>query len=66
MMHINIDVQDTVVVLQKLQNREHNIIYIAKARRFLFLGMVKAAAPIDSDVSRSMIKFDCSIDGGTS
>lgn len=38
--YIDINVKDSVVVLEELEDRKHDVVHIAEARRFLLLGVV--------------------------
>ena len=40
MVYIDINVKDSVVVLEELEDRKHDVVHIAEARRFLLLGVV--------------------------
>jgi hypothetical protein len=46
MVDIDVDVEHSLVVLEQLQDSEHDIVDIAKAACTLLLGMMKASRPI--------------------
>lgn len=48
--HVDVHVQHALVVLQQLQDPEHDVVHVAEARRFGLLGVVEAAAPVDADL----------------
>ena len=56
MVHINVNVEHTHVCAQQLENREYNVIGIAKATRLAFFGMMQAARPVDRDVGNAVIE----------
>lgn len=45
------------MVLQQLQNSQHNIIDIAKARSFRFLCVMQSTAPVDADLWRLLVEL---------
>ena len=50
-------------VLQKLQNREHDVVHVAETRRFGLLRVVKTAGPIDHDVRQTLVQATGATDG---
>lgn len=50
MMHVNVDVENTWVVEEQLQDRKHDVIDVTEPRGLGLLGMVQAARPVDRDV----------------
>ena len=48
--NVNIDVEDSLVVLEELQDGQDNVIDIAEATGLGFLGVVKSSSPVDGDV----------------
>ena len=48
---VDVDVDHALVLLQKLQDRQHAVVHVAKARRLALLGVVEAAGPVDHDVA---------------
>ena len=59
MMDINVNVKNTIVFFEKLQNRQNAVIHITKARRLRLFGMVKPSRPIDGNVHRAFVELDC-------
>jgi hypothetical protein len=55
---VDVDVQDAFVVLEQLEDGEHNVIGIAKAGRFRFLGVMQPARPIDGNVGSALVELD--------
>lgn len=55
-----------LVVLKEFKDSKHNIIDIAKSRGLAFLGMVKAASPIDGNISIPAIELYGSTKGTAS
>lgn len=62
MMHININIQHSIMVLQQLQNPQHNIIHITKPRRFALLRMMQASRPVNAYIRPLRVQIDSSID----
>ena len=50
-------------VLQKLQNRENDVVHVAEARGLRFLRVVKTARPIDHDVGKTLVQATSAADG---
>lgn len=53
--HIYVDVEDALVLLEQLEDREHAIVHVAEARRFLPLRVVQASRPVYRDVDRALV-----------
>lgn len=47
-----------LVMLEEFEDGEDNVVNIAEARGLALFGMVKAASPVDGDVTESMVKLD--------
>ena len=47
---VDVDVQHALVVLEQLEDGEHDVVGIAEARRLALLGVVEPARPVDRDV----------------
>ena len=58
MVDVDIDVQHTLMVLEQLQNGQHDVVYIAKAGRFRFLRVVQSASPVQSNVACLLVQLD--------
>jgi hypothetical protein len=56
-MHVNINVQYALVETQELEDRQDNVVDIAKPRRLGFLCVMQAAAPVDADVRLATIEL---------
>lgn len=63
-MHVNVNVQDALVVLKQLQDGQHDVVDVAEARRLALLGVVQAAAPVDGHICVSVVQPHCAVDGG--
>jgi hypothetical protein len=42
---------NTVNILQQLQNRQHDIVHVAETRRFLFPGVMQTTRPVDRNLT---------------
>ena len=58
MVDVDVDVQNSIMILQKLKNCKDDIVYVAEAACLLLLCMVQSARPVDGDVCRLVIEFD--------
>jgi len=65
-MDINVNVQNTMMELEKLQYCQHNVVRIAKPRGFGFLGVMQASSPIDCYVTKAMVQSHRSCQATTS
>ena len=54
---IDVDIQDTRISSQKLQDTEDNVIDVAEPGCFALFGMVKPSCPIDSYVGGSRVNL---------
>ena len=61
-MHIYVDVEHTIMVLEKLKNCKHDVIYIAKTACLLLFCMVQASRPVYCDVCGAMVQLYSRID----
>jgi hypothetical protein len=48
--HVDVDVQHPLVLLQELEDRQHAVVHVAETRGLLSLGVVQASRPINRDV----------------
>lgn len=62
--HVDVDVQHPRVVLEELEDGEHEVVDVAEARGLALLGVVQAARPVDGDVVRAVVELDGALDGG--
>jgi hypothetical protein len=46
------------VILEKLKDRQNNIVHVAETTRFCLLRVVQPSCPIDADVGESMVQLD--------
>jgi len=53
------------MVLEQLQDGQHQVIHIAEATGFSLLSMVQAATPVDGRVTQPMVEPHCTLDAGT-
>mmetsp|Transcript_24573 Transcript_24573/g.53698 ORF Transcript_24573/g.53698 Transcript_24573/m.53698 type:complete len:226 (-) Transcript_24573:246-923(-) len=61
--HVDVNVQHAVVVLEHLQDRQHNVVDVAEARGLGFLGVVQAPGPVDHDVGHAVVEAHSTADG---
>ena len=61
MMHINVDVEDAVVVLEQLKYGDNDVVHKAEAASLFFFGVMQAACPVDAHVGHAVIQHDRSI-----
>lgn len=54
MMAVDVDVEDSLVVFQEFDDREHAVVDIAEPGGLLLLGMMQATRPIDTNVSATL------------
>jgi hypothetical protein len=55
-MNVDINVENTFVFLEQLQNSQDAIVNVAKARGFSFLGVMETSSPVDDDVYTILIE----------
>ena len=63
MVHVDVDVEDALVVLQELEDGEHNIINVAEPLGLLLLGVVQPSRKVDAQVATAVVEFDGGVDG---
>lgn len=56
--NVDVDVKNALVVLEQLEDTEHNVVDVAEAGRLRLLGVVEAAAPVDADLRRLLVELD--------
>lgn len=49
-MNINVQVKNAWINVQKLDNGQHNVVYVTETACLRFLGMVQPACPVDGDI----------------
>ena len=59
---VDVDVEDPGVVAEELEDAEHDVVDVAEAGCFGFLGVVQAAGPVDGDLGLVVAKFPRSVD----
>ena len=62
MMHINVNIKNTIVILQQFKNSKHNVIHITKTTCFLLFGVMETTTPVYGNISAAMIEFNSCID----
>mmetsp|Transcript_5354 Transcript_5354/g.15736 ORF Transcript_5354/g.15736 Transcript_5354/m.15736 type:complete len:478 (+) Transcript_5354:47-1480(+) len=60
---VNVDVEDSRMVLEELQARDDNVVDVAEPTRFALLGMVQTPAPIDGNVASPGIQLARAVNG---
>lgn len=63
MVDIDIDIQNSLVMLEQLEYGEHDVVDVAEARRLALLGVVQAPRPVDCDVM-AVVELDGPADRG--
>lgn len=66
MVNIYVDVKDAVVVLEQLQDAQHDVVHVAESAGLLLLGMVESSRPINGYIGRLMVEFDSRINRSSS
>lgn len=66
MVNINVNIQNSPVNFEKLEDTKNNVVDVTESRGFGLLGVVEAAGPIDGDVSVTAVEFDGGADGPSS
>lgn len=59
--HVNVNVQHARVVLEQLQNAQHDVVHVAEARPLRLLGMVQSARPVDGNIALSVVESTHSV-----
>ena len=47
-MNINVNIEDSLVVLKELKDGKDDVVDVAETFGLLFLGVMKAASPVDT------------------
>ena len=53
-------------LLEQFENGQNNVIDVAEARRFGFLGVMQTASPVDRDIGQFLVQFHCASQRATS
>lgn len=61
--HVDVYVQNSRVILEQFQNADDDVVDVAKARRFKFLGVVQSPRPINGDITVVVVEFHSSLQG---
>ena len=56
--HVNVNVQHAPVVLEQLQDAQHNVVHVAEAGRLPALRVVQPARPVDGNVRLPVVELD--------
>jgi len=63
MVDIDINIQNSLVVLEELEYGEHDVVDVAEAGRLALFGVMQAPRPVDGDVV-AVVELDGAPDGG--
>ena len=55
-MHVNVQVQDPGVILEELQDGQHEVVDVAKPARLAFLGVVQPSRPVNRNVTQAVVE----------
>ena len=55
---VDVDVQHPLMLLEQLEDGEHDVVRVAEARRLALLGVVQPARPVDRDVGLALVELD--------
>jgi hypothetical protein len=66
MVDIDINVKHTCMVLEQLENGEHDIVDVAKTGSLTLLGVVKTTSPVDTDICCTTVELVSTTYGTTS
>lgn len=55
--HVDVDVQHPGVVLQQLQNGDHDVVDVTEAGRLKLLGVMEPAGPVNGDVAAILVQL---------
>lgn len=58
MVNIDIDVKNSLMVLEQFQDGQHDVIHVAKSFRLLLFCMVQSTGPINAKITAPVIQFD--------
>lgn len=61
MVDVNINVKHPRVVLEQLQDANHNVVDIAEARGLKLLGMVQTTSPVNGNITDLVVQLGCSL-----
>mmetsp|Transcript_21840 Transcript_21840/g.55418 ORF Transcript_21840/g.55418 Transcript_21840/m.55418 type:complete len:490 (-) Transcript_21840:14-1483(-) len=59
---VDVDVQHALVVLEQLQDRQHDVVHVAEARRLTLLRVVQPPRPVDRNVGLLPVQLDRAAD----
>ena len=65
MVDVNVDVEDSLVVVEERDNGEDNIIDVAEATCGLSLGVMEPAGPVDDNVVLLLVELVGSLQGSS-
>ena len=54
---VDIDVEHPLVVLEQLQDGQHDVVDVAEAAGLALLGVMKTSRPVDCNVRRLLVEF---------
>lgn len=63
--HVDVDVQHARVVLEQLQDGQHQVVDVAEARGLPLLSVVQPTRPVDCDVAQVVVELDCAFNGSS-
>lgn len=49
MVHVDVNVQNPLVVFEQLQNAKHDVVYVAEPGRLRFFGVMETTTPVDAN-----------------
>ena len=55
---VDVDVEHSLVVLQELEDGQHDVVDVAEARGLRLLGVVETPGPVDGDVGGLLVELD--------
>lgn len=53
---VNVNVEHARVVLEQLEDAEHNVVHVAEARALGLLRVVETARPVDGNVTQAVVQ----------
>ena len=62
---VDIDVNHALMIFQKFENSDDDVVDVAKAGRFRLLGVMKSSGPVDGDVGLLLVQFHSPGNGTT-
>ena len=57
MVDVDIDVEHPLVILEQLEDGQHDVVDVAEAAGLALLGVVEASGPVDCDVRRLLVEL---------